>query len=98
MPKPEITQVDKDFASLKNIQEKMTIDSKTFKTLHEAAKKFAEENQEKCKPVPRAFNRALWKGITNELIEENDLTKFWNSKRTNFDEETSFLWPDDKDK
>lgn len=98
MPKPEFDYIDKDFTSLKAIQDKITLDGKTLKILQEDAKKFAEENQERCKPVPRLWKQAVWKEITGEFIDKNDLgNKYWHSGRAKFVEEDSLLWRDDKD-
>lgn len=89
--------VDKNFDSLKKIKDKASLNEADFKHLQDAARKFAGANEERCKPVPRLFNKQVWKDITSDFVNDENLTWLWSKTRDSCGEGDTLFWPDNKD-
>lgn len=98
MASKDFEKVDKDFDSIKKIKQKISLSDKALKDLQHDAHRFAEANQTRCKPTPRLWKQPVWKTITDEFIENDDIgAQYWSPKREGFTKDVDLEWDEDKD-
>ncbi|KAI9819291.1 MAG: hypothetical protein M1827_007448 [Pycnora praestabilis] len=99
MAKPSVGFDPEKYTTIKVILFNMTLNQEQFNHLRTSTIKFIEDHPATIeKSMKRLFNKAPWDGFVDEFLEDNgNGAKFWSADRVDFDTNTSFLWPPDKE-